>query len=72
VGFLLGLAAFAAHAAGDEGVDWAVLGAGLAGALPGGWLGARATGRVPENALRVALGVVLLVVGVAFAAQALL
>jgi hypothetical protein len=27
---------------------------------------------VPENALRVALGVVLLVVGVAFAAQALL
>jgi uncharacterized membrane protein YfcA len=47
-----------------------VLAAGLAGALPGGWLGARATGRVSENALRLALGVVLVLVGVAFAIQA--
>jgi uncharacterized membrane protein YfcA len=47
-----------------------VLAAGLAGAIPGGWLGARRTGRVPEQTLRIALGVVLVAVGVAFAVQA--
>ena len=72
VGFLLGVAGFAAHAAGGEGVDWAVLAAGLGGALPGGWLGARASGRVSENTLRLALGAVLVVVGIAFAVQAAL
>ena len=69
VGFFLGVAGFATHA-GEGGVDWPILLAGLAGAIPGGWLGARATGRVDENALRLALGVVLVVVGVAFAVQA--
>jgi uncharacterized membrane protein YfcA len=71
VGFLLGLAGFAAHA-GSLGVDWATLAAGLAGAIPGGWLGARATGRLGEDVLRVALGAVLVVVGAAFALQAAL
>jgi uncharacterized membrane protein YfcA len=71
VGFLLGVAAFATHAAATN-VDWAVLAAGLAGAIPGGWLGAKASGRVPENALRVALGVVLVLVAIAFAVQAAL
>ena len=47
-----------------------LLAAGLAGAIPGGLLGARATGRLPENVLRVALGVVLILVGVTFAVQA--
>ncbi len=70
VGFLLGLAGFATYAA-DSGVQWSLLVAGLAGAIPGGWLGARATGRVPENALRVALGVVLVLVAMAFAVQAI-
>lgn len=69
VGFLLGLAGFVTHAGGD-GVDWGVLLAGLAGAIPGGWLGARATGRIDENVLRLALGVVLVLVGGVFAAQA--
>lgn len=69
VGFLLGVAAFATYAAG-EGVEWALLAAGLAGGIPGGWLGARATGRVSERLLRLALAVVLCVVGVAFALQA--
>ena len=45
VGFLLGVAGFATHAV-EHGVDWGILAAGLAGAIPGGWLGARATGRV--------------------------
>jgi uncharacterized protein len=70
VGFLLGVAAFVTYAAGEN-VDWDVLAAGLAGAIPGGWLGARATGRVSENALRLALGIVLVIVGVAFAVQAI-
>ena len=69
VGFLLGVAGFAAHA-GALGVDWPILIAGLAGAIPGGWLGAKATGRIDENALRLALGAVLVVVGAAFAVQA--
>jgi uncharacterized membrane protein YfcA len=69
VGALLGAAGFAAHS-GRLGIDWWLLGAGLAGAIPGGWLGARATGRIDENVLRVALGIVLAVVGVVFAGQA--
>jgi uncharacterized protein len=69
VGFLLGVAGFAAHV-GEARVDWPVLLAGLAGAIPGGWLGAHATGRIDENTLRLALGVVLVVVGVVFAVDA--
>jgi len=68
VGFVLGIAGFATHALGT-GVDWDVLVAGLAGAIPGGWLGAKATGRVPENALRLALGAVLVLIGAVFAVQ---
>ena len=71
VGFLLGVAGFATHAL-ETGIDWWILGAGLAGAIPGGWLGARAAGRYSENTLRLALGVVLVVVGIAFAIQAVL
>ena len=70
VGFLLGVAGFATHA-GELGVDWPILArrarrrdpraAGSARARPDG---------LDENALRLALGVVLVVVGVAFAVQA--
>jgi uncharacterized protein len=70
VGFFLGAAGFATHAA-EQGIDWTILAAGLAGSVPGGWLGARATGRVPENTLRIALGAVLVTVGIAFAVQAI-
>lgn len=69
-GFLLGAAGFVTHAAGG-GVDWPVLAAGLAGAIPGGWFGARASGRYSETALRVALGATLVLVGVVFGVQAL-
>ena len=71
VGFLLGLAGFVTYA-GSSGVEWDLLAAGLAGAIPGGWLGARASGRLPENALRIALGIVLVLIGAAFAVQAIL
>ena len=71
VGFFLGVAGFAAHAARLE-VEWDLLVAGLAGALPGAWLGARATGRLSEETLRRAIGVALLAIALAFAVEAAL
>ena len=71
VGFLLGVAGFATHAAALD-VEWGILAAGLAGAIPGGWLGAHWTGVVSERTLRLALGATLVVVGFAFAVQAAL
>jgi uncharacterized protein len=68
VGFFLGVAGFAAHAARLD-VEWGLLAAGLAGALPGAWLGARATGRVSEQALRRAIGVALLAIATIFAVE---
>jgi len=65
VGFFLGVFGFLGHALRDE-VEWALLAAGMAGAVPGGWLGARATGRFSELALRRALGVALVAIGAAF------
>jgi uncharacterized protein len=69
VGFLLGLAGFAAHAARLE-VEWGILAAGLAGAIPGAWLGARITGRISEETLRRAIGVALVAIAVVFAVEA--
>jgi uncharacterized protein len=69
VGFFLGLAGFSGHLVRRE-VDWGVLAAGLAGALPGAWLGARASGRLSDVGLRRAIGVALLVVAVAVAVEA--
>ena len=71
VGFFLGVAGFAAHAAQLE-VDWDLLAAGLVGALPGAWLGARATGLMSEETLRRAIGAALLAIAVAFAVEAAL
>lgn len=42
----------------------------VAGAIPGAWLGAWATGRLDEAALRRLIGVALLVVATAIAATA--
>ena len=71
VGFLLGVAGFGAHAAQLE-VEWDLLAAGLAGALPGAWLGARVTGRLGEETLRRAIGVALAVIAAAFTVEAIL
>jgi uncharacterized membrane protein YfcA len=68
VGFALGLFAFATHAVLGE-VEWDLLGAGVAGALPGAWLGARMTGRLSEDVLRRAIGVALVAIAVAFAVE---
>ena len=70
VGFLLGLGGFAAHAAQLE-VEWGLLAAGLAGALPGAWAGAHVTGLLSEETLRRAIGVALLAIATAFAVSAL-
>jgi uncharacterized protein len=65
VGFALGVAGFAAHAAKLE-VEWDLLAVGLAGALPGAWLGARVTGGLSEETLRRLIGAALLVIAAAF------
>jgi uncharacterized protein len=71
VGFALGVAGFAAHAAKLE-VEWDLLAAGLAGALPGAWLGAHVTGGLREDTLRRLIGAALLLVAAAFAVEVLL
>ena len=68
VGFALGLFAFATHALLGE-IDWPLLGAGIAGALPGAWLGARMTGKLSEETLRKAIAFALLAIAVAFAVE---
>jgi uncharacterized membrane protein YfcA len=71
VGFFLGVAGFLAYAFRLE-VEWGLLAVGLAGALPGAWLGARITGRISELALRRAIGVALLVIATGFAVEAVI
>ena len=71
VGFVLGVAGFAAHAARLD-VEWDLLAAGLLGALPGAWLGAHAAGGLSEETLRRLIGAALLAIALAFAAQAAL
>lgn len=71
VGFFLGAAGFAAHLVRSE-VEWLVLAVSLVGAIPGAWLGARASGRFDEAALRRLIGVTLLAVAVAIGVTAIL
>jgi hypothetical protein len=71
VGFLLGVAGFVTHAA-QLNVEWDLLAVGMAGALPGAWLGAHLTGLVSEQTLRRAIGIALLLIAVAFAVEAVL
>lgn len=68
IGFALGLFAFATHAFLGQ-VEWDLLAAGVAGALPGGWLGAKLTGRLSEETLRRAIGVALIAIAVAFVVE---
>ena len=69
VGFFLGAAGFAGHAARSE-IEWPLLLVALAAALPATVLGARLAGRLSERALRRAIGVALVAVGVALAVEA--
>jgi uncharacterized protein len=69
VGVCVGAAGLAGHL--PAGVDWTVLGVGAAASVPGALLGARLTGRLSQAQLLRAIGVVLVVAGVATVAQAL-
>jgi uncharacterized protein len=68
IGFALGLFAFATHALLGQ-VEWGILAAGIAGALPGGWFGAKVTGLLSEETLRRAIGIALLVIAGAFVVE---
>ncbi len=70
VGFLLGVAAFAAYAFRLE-VEWDLLAVGLAGALPGALARRSSDGPDLRAGVRRAIGVALLVIAAAFAVEAL-
>jgi uncharacterized protein len=61
VGFFLGASGFLGHLVRLE-VEWLLLAVSLLGAVPGGWLGARLTGKLSETALRRAIGAALFAV----------
>jgi len=69
VGFWVGIAGVVGHVPG--GVDWTALGVGAAASVPGALVGARLTGRLSERELLRAIGVILVIAGVATALQAL-
>jgi len=70
VGFCVGVAGALAHLP-SAAPDWGLLTIGAAASLPGSLLGARLTGRLSESQLIRAIGVILVVVGVVIAVQAL-
>jgi hypothetical protein len=69
VGFCVGVAGVIGHTPG--GVDWDLLAIGAAASVPGAILGARLTGRLSPHQLMRAIGAILVVAGLATAAQAL-
>ena len=69
VGFWVGVAGVAGHLPG--GVDWKLFALGAGASIPGALIGARLTGRLSEERLMQAIGVVLVVAGSATALQAL-
>jgi uncharacterized membrane protein YfcA len=68
VGFVLGVAGVLGHLA--DGVDWTLFFIGAGTSVPGSLLGARLTGRLDEQRLLQAVGVTLLVAGVAMIVEA--
>jgi uncharacterized protein len=69
-GVVVGVGGLVGHLAG--GVDWALLGAGCAGAVPGAYLGAQLTGRLDDRALLQAIAAILVVAGLSLSLQAIL
>jgi uncharacterized protein len=68
VGFFVGAACVVGHVPG--GIDWTLLAIGAAASVPGALLGARLTGRLPEQQLKRAIAGVLVVAGIATLVQA--
>jgi uncharacterized membrane protein YfcA len=67
VGFCLGIAGVLGHL--GDGVDWTLLLVGAGASIPGSVLGARLTGRLDEQQLLRAVGIVLLIAGSAMIIQ---
>jgi uncharacterized membrane protein YfcA len=70
VGFCVGVAGALAHLP-DATPDWGLLALGGAASIPGALLGSRLTGRLSPRTLVRAIAIILLVVGVVVAAEAL-
>jgi uncharacterized membrane protein YfcA len=70
IGFCVGVAGVIGHLP-SEAPDWGVLAVGAAASIPGALLGSRLTGRLSDEALLRAIGVVLLVAGTAMVVDAL-
>jgi uncharacterized membrane protein YfcA len=70
VGAVVGVGGLLGHL--PSGIDWAILGVGAAAAIPAAYLGANFTGRLDEHQLLRAMAAVLVVSGLAMAAQAIL
>jgi uncharacterized membrane protein YfcA len=69
-GVVVGLGGLIGHLTG--GVDWDLLAAGCAGAVPGAYLGAHLTGRLDDDSLLATISVILVIAGLSLAAQAIL
>jgi len=68
-GVVVGLGGLIGHLTG--GVDWDLLAAGCAGAVPGAYLGAHLTGRLDDHTLLRLIAVILVVAGVSLGVQAI-
>ncbi len=68
-GVVVGIGGLIGHLAG--GVDWNLLAAGCAGAVPGAYFGAHLTGRLDDHALLKTIAVILVVAGASLALQAI-
>jgi uncharacterized protein len=69
-GAVVGLGGLLGHL--PSGVDWTLLWAGAAGAVPGAYLGAQLTGKLDDTALLRVIAVILLVAGLSLGVEAAL
>ncbi len=67
-GVVVGVGGLIGHLAG--GVDWGLLAAGCAGAVPGAWIGAQLTGRLDDGALLRTISAILIVAGISLGLEA--
>jgi len=70
IGFCVGIAGVIGHLPSDP-PDWSVLAVGAAASIPGALLGSRLTGRLSDEALMRAIGVILVVAGASMVIKAL-
>jgi uncharacterized membrane protein YfcA len=70
VGFVVGIAGVIGHLP-SEGPDWDLLAVGAAASIPGALLGSRLTGRLSDEGLLRAIGIVLVVAATSMVVQAL-